>query len=333
MNKKYELVNFCEIDKYAVKSYCVIHNESEEKNLGDITKVNIEKLPKCDMITHGSPCQDFSIAGLQKGADEGTETRSSLIWNSVKIIEHCEPKFVIWENVKNVLSKKHIHNFQKYLLVMEKLNYVNYYQVLNAKDYGVPQNRERLFCISIRKDINCGFEFPNSVDNNNLDFRNYLEDDINDEYFLNDKDLLKVKGFGANYSFGGYLSDNKIYNTITKSYGKITGNSMKFYRNGNISYLTPLETFRLMGFDDIDYIKCDNAIESFNTTKKVKQKEKYAKAGNSIVVDVILLIYKQLQKYYPNDFKNIDLISLFSGIGAFEKALDRLFEDINKGEI
>ena len=139
---KYNLVKFCEFDKYAVKSYCAIHNETEEKNLGDITKVNIESLPKCDMITHGSPCQDFSIAGLGKGADEGTATRSSLIWNSVKIIEQCQPKFVIWENVKNVLSNKHIHNFKKYLSTMEELGYANYYKVLNAKDYGIPQNRE-----------------------------------------------------------------------------------------------------------------------------------------------------------------------------------------------
>ena len=109
----YNLVNFCEFDPYAVKSYCAIHNENESKNLGDITKVEIKKLPKCDIITHGSPCQDFSIAGNQNGADEGSGTRSSLIWNSVQIVRQCSPKFVIWENVKNVLSPKHIGNFNK----------------------------------------------------------------------------------------------------------------------------------------------------------------------------------------------------------------------------
>ena len=102
----YELVNFCENDKYAIKAYCAIHDVDEHLNLGDITKINIENLPKdIDLITHGSPCQDFSVAGLQRGGDEGSKTRSSLMWNTVEIIKHCKPKYVIWENVKNVLSK------------------------------------------------------------------------------------------------------------------------------------------------------------------------------------------------------------------------------------
>lgn len=139
----YNLLKFCEFDQYAVKSYCAIHNEKEEKNLGDITKVEIESLPKCDIITHGSPCQDFSVAGNQKGADEGSNTRSSLIWNSVQIIKQCNPKFVIWENVKNVLSPKHIKNFNKYINKLNELGYTSYYQILNACDYGIPQKRER----------------------------------------------------------------------------------------------------------------------------------------------------------------------------------------------
>ena len=113
------------------------------------------------MITHGSPCQDFSIAGKQAGGDLGTGTRSSLMWNTINIVTYCKPKYVIWENVKNLLSKKHKHNFDSYLSIMESLGYNNYYQVLNAKDYGVPQNRERVYTISIRKDIDKGnFIFP-----------------------------------------------------------------------------------------------------------------------------------------------------------------------------
>ena len=110
----FELVGFSEIDKYAIKSYCAIHKVDESLNLGDITKINIEQLPKdIDLITHGSPCQDFSIAGKGQGADIGTGTRSSLMWNTVEIIRAKKPKIVIWENVKNVLSKKHKHNFEK----------------------------------------------------------------------------------------------------------------------------------------------------------------------------------------------------------------------------
>ena len=155
----YELINYCEIDKYASKSYSLIHNEDEEKNLWDITKVDIEKLPKdIDLITHGSPCQSFSLAGKQNGGDKGSGTRSSLMWNSVQIITHCRPKYVIWENVKNVLSVKHKHNFEQYLDTLEDLGYTNHYKVLNAKDFGIPQNRERVFMVSILGDIN--FEFP-----------------------------------------------------------------------------------------------------------------------------------------------------------------------------
>ena len=159
----YKLINFCELDKFAVKSYCAIHGVNDTLNLGDITQVNIDELSKCDLITHGSPCQDFSSLGLEKGGDEDKETRSSLIWNSVKIIKQCVPKFIIWENVENVLSKKHIHNFEKYLSKMSEFGYKNYYKVLNSKDYGIPQSRNRLFCISIRQDIDCGFEFPNPI--------------------------------------------------------------------------------------------------------------------------------------------------------------------------
>lgn len=319
----YNLLKFCEFDQYAVKSYCAIHNEKEEKNLGDITKIEIESLPKCDIITHGSPCQDFSVAGNQKGADEGSNTRSSLIWNSVQIIKQCNPKFVIWENVKNVLSPKHIGNFNKYINKLNELGYTSYYQVLNACDYGIPQKRERVFCISIRNDINCGFSFPNKI-NKELNFRDYLLDFVENQYYLNENDLLKVKGFGANYSFGGYLSNSNIYNTITKSYGKVTGNSMKFYRDGKISYLHPNETFRLMGFSDEDYQKCNRKINEFTVSDSRKTKEEYARAGNSIVVNVVLEIFKELKRQYPSDFKDLDLVSLFSGIGAFEKALKLL---------
>lgn len=156
----YELVNYCEVDKWASKSYSLIHNEGEDKNLWDITKIDIESLPKnIDLITHGSPCQDFSIAGKQAGGDEGSNTRSSLMWNSVEIIKHCTPKYIIWENVKGVLQKKNIHNFEKYLSSLENIGYKNYYKVLNSKDYGIPQNRERIFVVSILGDDD-EFEFP-----------------------------------------------------------------------------------------------------------------------------------------------------------------------------
>ena len=157
----YEIADYVEIDKYAVKSFNAIHNTNFEPQ--DICKW--DKDIEVDLIMHGSPCQDFSLAGKQAGGDKDSGTRSSLMYETIRIVEKLKPKYVIWENVKNLLSKKHRHNFDAYLETMEQLGYVNYYQVLNAKDYGIPQNRERVFTVSILGNEN--FEFPKGVENAN----------------------------------------------------------------------------------------------------------------------------------------------------------------------
>ena len=144
----YEIADYVEIDKYAVKSYNAIHNTNFEPQ--DIR--SWDKDIEVDLIMHGSPCQDFSLAGKQAGGDKDSGTRSSLMYETIRIIEKLNPTYVVWENVKNLLSKKHIHNFNNYLKALEDLGYQNYYQVLNAKDYGIPQNRERVFTVSILKE-------------------------------------------------------------------------------------------------------------------------------------------------------------------------------------
>lgn len=185
---EYEVKGFSEIDKYAIKSYCAIHEVNKNKNLGDISKIDISKLPNdIDLITHGSPCQDFSVAGKQAGAEKGSGTRSSLMWNTVDIVEKVKPKFVIWENVKNLLSKKHKYNFDNYIKIMDELGYNNYYQVLNAKDYGIPQNRERVYTISIRKDIdNKQFRFPEKEELK-IRLKDILETEVDEKYYLSEK--------------------------------------------------------------------------------------------------------------------------------------------------
>ena len=150
----YEIADYVEIDKYAVKSFNAIHNTNFEPQ--DICEW--DKDIEIDLIMHGSPCQDFSLAGKQAGGDKDSGTRSSLMYETIRIVEKLKPKYVIWENVKNLLSKKHRHNFDAYLETMEQLGYTNYYQVLNAKDYGIPQNRERVFTVSILGNEN--YEFP-----------------------------------------------------------------------------------------------------------------------------------------------------------------------------
>ena len=185
----YEIADYVEIDKYAVKSFNAIHNTNFEPQ--DIMTWN--KDIDVDLIMHGSPCQDFSLAGLQAGGDEGSGTRSSLMYETIRIVKKLKPKYVVWENVKNLLSKKHRHNFDAYLERMESLGYQNYYQVLNAKDYGIPQNRERVFTVSILKDVfvydlpdNYKFEFPPKQELK-LKLKDLLEEEVDEKFYLSQK--------------------------------------------------------------------------------------------------------------------------------------------------
>ena len=174
----------CEIDKYAVDAYNQIHGETE--NLGDICKVDETKLPYYDLITYSSPCQDFSVAGLQKGGDKDSGTRSSLLWECERIIKAVKPKYLLMENVKNLVGKQHKHNFIAWLDTLDALGYNNYWQVLNAEDYGVPQNRERVFVVSIRKDIQQGYTFPEKIPLEKR-LKDILEDSVEEKYYLSDR--------------------------------------------------------------------------------------------------------------------------------------------------
>ena len=192
----YEVVNYCEIDKFASKSYSAIHGIPETKNLWDITKVNVFNLPKdVDLITYGFPCQDISLAGHQKGLfnEDGSLTRSGLFFKALDVIEYCKPKVAIAENVKNLVGKKFKPQFDIVLDSLDKAGYNNYWKVLNAKDYGIPQNRERVFIVSIRKDIdNELFEFPKpySLEKRLKDF---LEPQVDEKYYLSDTQIFNMK--------------------------------------------------------------------------------------------------------------------------------------------
>lgn len=197
MNIPYELVGFSEIDKYAVKSYCAIHGVDESKNLGDITKIDEQALPKdIDLITYGFPCQDISLAGKQKGLfnEDGTQTRSGLFFEALRVIEATKPRVAIAENVKNLTSKKFAEQFKIVLDSLEGAGYNNYWQVLNAKNFGIPQNRERVFIISIRKDIDNGtFKFPEGFPLE-LRLKDMLDDEVDEKFYLSAKmkDYLAV---------------------------------------------------------------------------------------------------------------------------------------------
>lgn len=283
---EHEVVDYVEIDKFAVRSYNVIHNKQFKPQ--DITKWDRRDID-VDLICHGSPCQDFSTGGNGLGGDIKSGTRSSLMYESIRIIGRLRPKYVIWENVKNITSPRHIHNFNLYLATMKGLGYTNYYQTLNSLDYGIPQHRDRMFTISIRNDIEQTFIFPEKQE-----LKTKLSDYLCNEKYTCYKDEYKpftnyfifrrkLDGQLINGSWNRVWNVNKIIGTIPAStalrVGEIIDNKL-YYR-----LLTGKETFRLMGFDDIDYERA-SGINNYSTL--IKQ------AGNSIVVPVLEAIIKEL---------------------------------------
>ena len=530
-------MNFCEFDKYATKSYCAIHNIDESLNLGDITKVDETKLEPFNMICGGSPCQDFSVAGKQKGSvwtckDCGHEynpltvhwserdkcpccessniekTRSSLLVEYLRVIRANKPNFGMYENVKNIVGKQFKDTFKMFTDELDEYGYNVYWKVLNAKDYGIPQNRERVYLIFIKKELDNGkFTYPEPFDNGKR-LKDILEDEVDEKFYISNDKVQKFlqtlhidtsdegsnspkfvgnvnrPDFGTGYA-GGVWDTNNISPTLTtmqgggrqphimqgidKSYndtkqieiancitaredrgisnrksegtavlevggtddhqkggvystdgisptilatsykqpvqikvenvGNInpSGKGMNgnvFDENGlaptlttnkgegnkiiirqatkkgyiecelggvaDLSYpesktrrgrvqadgqicptitatetgvcrieslvrirkLTPKECFRLMGFSD----------ENFEAAEKVvSNSQLYKQAGNSIVVDVLYYILVELYKAMPYLFDDLRLSSYFSGIGAFECSLNRLYEGINSG--
>lgn len=218
----YNLLAYCEIDKYASKAYSLIHGVPEDKNLKDVTKVDMLDIEdRVDLITYGFPCQDISNAGKQKGFEDenGERTRSGLFFEALRIIDDYRPKFAIAENVKALTSKRFSKEFTIVLKSLEEIGYNNYWKVLNAKDYGIPQNRERVFIISIRKDIDKGFTFPQPIPLE-LRLKDILEDNVDEKYYLSDYALRNLRVFpeakGIDIKIAGTINPNKTIQDRTR---------------------------------------------------------------------------------------------------------------------
>jgi len=185
----WELVNYCEIDRWASLSYSMVNQCSESLNLRDVRTVTAETVrDSVDLITYGFPCQDISIAGKQQGFvnDSGESTRSGLFFEALRIIKELRPRYAIAENVKALTSTKFKNEFATVLSSLEEAGYNNYWRVLNAKDYGIPQNRERVFIVSIRRDVDEGdFQFPDK-EPLILRLRDMLEpaESVDEKYYL-----------------------------------------------------------------------------------------------------------------------------------------------------
>lgn len=179
---EYDLIAWSEIDKYAIKAHDAVFPQYAGRNLGDMTKIDWSKVPDFDFLTYSTPCTDLSNAGLQKGMEEGSGTRSSILWYTRNAIIAKRPKYLMLENVNAMVSGKFFPYFLKWLDELKSYGYRNYWQVLNAKDYGVPQNRERVFVISILGDHDT-FYFPpgRPLDKCLMDV---LEDKVDEKYYL-----------------------------------------------------------------------------------------------------------------------------------------------------
>lgn len=328
----HEVVGISEIDKYAILSYEAIYGKT--KNYGDINKV--DKLDYADLWTYGFPCQDISVAGKRLGIVKN-ETRSGLLYEVERLLLESQeseelPKYLIMENVKNLVSKKFKADFERWLEFLETLGYTNYWRVLNAKDYNIPQNRERVFCISIRKDVHQSFVFPEREELQ-LRLRDYLEHNVDPKYHLSGEQIERMKRSKFNQSSfnsrvcdeegvirtlcardfkdpccvmigtlykKGFESSKRVYSdegicpTLTTCGGG--GTEVKIEtRNNIIRKLTPKEYWRLMGFDDESF---DKASELCSNTQLYKQ------AGNSIVVPILEKILQNLLLSRPWEIEN-----------------------------
>lgn len=186
---QFETVNYCEIDPYASKAYSQIHGISEDYNLKDVRQVNTLLMDNINLMTWGWPCQDISVAGKQRGFkdNDGNLTRSGLFFQGLRILTELQPEYAIAENVKALTGKKFTAEFETVLTSLDKAGYNNYWKVLNAKDYGIPQNRERVFIVSIRKDIDTGaFTFPEKQPLT-LRVKDLLEPVVDEKYYINNE--------------------------------------------------------------------------------------------------------------------------------------------------
>lgn len=372
----FEHYKVVEFDKYAIKSYNAVHETDFETS--DITKVHASDLSINEtdsftyILTYSFPCQDLSKAGKQKGMEKGSGTRSGLLWEVERILDESNgnlPQVLLMENVPDVIGANNIEHFHEWQRKLESLGYKNYCQVLNAKNYGIPQNRNRCFMISILGDYY--YEFPKPFELK-LRLKDMLEDEVDEKYYLSEKllkcftDMADRNGFvrgdrfkphdldsGCAYtittSVGNRATDNfiKIPEATRKGYaeaypgdgvyinrphqkrgvvqkgmiqtlktscndvGVVIGSTQKNAYKGSldgvcptltqamgagggqipmvaserIRKFTPLECWRLMGFDDEDFYKA----EKVNSNTQL-----YKQAGNSIVVNVLEAIFKQL---------------------------------------
>ena len=284
----YEVVDYVEIDKACVKSYNALYGEDYKPKSVVGYKAPNEKI---DLIMHGSPCQDFSRIGKKQGGVKNSGTRSSLLFETIRIMKE-KPKWIIWENVKGVLDRNMRDSFFIYLKELEILGYESKYEILNAMDFGIPQKRERIFVVSCLGANN--FSFNKLERKETRPLSEFLENDVSELYTMTQPYMLKFLNKGIDNSFRGRLKVIKDFSyTISTKQMRVPNSGIIDIGNGQYRYLTERECLRLMGFDDSDIDKLE---EVHPRRKNCTSSKLYKQAGNSIVVDVLIAIIKEIRR-------------------------------------
>ena len=280
-NIKHEVIAISEIDKYAIQTYRKLHGWVT--NLGDIKK--IKELPQADLWTYSFPCTDISISGQMKGFDKDSNTGSSLLWEVQRLLEKGKdngtlPRFLLMENVKNIVSKRFLPLFQTWVDYLSSLGYKSFYKVLNARDYNVPQNRERCFMISVLN-FDGEFNFPETTELK-VTLQGLLEKEVEERYFLSDRfikyacDMENRNGFIRGKRFRPHDGESKVAYTITtNSGGRATDNfvmlpavgAIRGRPNGNGGYTQKLHVKDEPIVNTITTVQKDNVILVPQATK------------------------------------------------------------------
>lgn len=298
LNIPTKAIDYVEIDEKAVRSYNAMFAEELPYKTQSVVGWNL----KPDILIHGSPCQDFSIAGHQgkataaegrinhgKGAEDGSGTRSSLMWETIRIIENMgewRPRYVIWENVKNVRSKYMVHNFDRYIAEMERLGYVSNYQTLDAREFGLPQARERVFTVST---LGGGkFDFDSLIRSPMRDISEFLLDNnqVPDVYDVTQPSVYNAIG---NKGIRRATVIKEYAYTITARQDRTPAQVIDC-GGGRYRYLTELECWRLQGYTDDDYYRA-KAVQKRTGRYTMAL---YKQAGNSIPVPIFESIFRKM---------------------------------------
>lgn len=291
----HKIINYCEKKEYIARAYSIIHNIDEKYNLGDITQVDPYYLDDFNLMTYGFPCQDISALGSKKGLidNEGNLTRSGLFYKAMEIADVKRPEYMIAENVQRLVSKDMKKDFNNMLHLLDDLNYNTYWKKLNTKNYGIPQSRNRVFLISIRKDIDdYSFDFPEKIPLT-IKAKDLYDEYAEDEYYLEERHSKYYEDFKLKKRYSSLNSDVLICMT-TKQGGK--SNPQNFIKDEKgIRTLTAREMFAFQGFKR----KYGDILKKAGFTMK----QIGHMLGNSITVNVLeKILLKLLPKQY---FTNI----------------------------